>query len=72
MVPPTVWEAFSLSARPAARMTFAALWSRSWTARHAGHVHDRICSGSSSRRCPQTEQVLLDASQRDTVCTVRP
>ncbi|EUA17335.1 putative transposase [Mycobacterium xenopi 3993] len=55
-------------------MTLAALWSRSWTAPHCGHVHVRICSGSSSRRCPHpgVEQVLLDANHRDTVRTVRP
>ena len=30
--------------------------------------------GSSSRRCPHpgVEQVLLEASHRDTVCTLRP
>jgi hypothetical protein len=46
-------------------MTCAALWSRSWTTRHAGHDHWRTCSGSSSRRCPHAEQVLLDANHRD-------
>src|SRR5258707_15700327 len=65
-------QAFNLSARPAARMTLAALWSRSWTTRQAGHIHCRICSGSSVSRCPHMEQVLLDANHRDTALTVRP
>jgi hypothetical protein len=65
-------QTFPLSARPAARMTWAALWSRSWIALHAGHVHSRTCSDSSSSTRPHALHVLLDASQRDTKFVVRP
>ena len=42
-------SAFNLSARPAARMLIAALWSRSWVAPH-GQVHLRTFSGILRRR----------------------
>ena len=47
------------TARPAARVFFAALISRSCRVPQDGHCHARVLSGSSASRCPQAEQVLL-------------
>ena len=48
------------TARPAARMFFAALMSRSCRVRQDGHVQCRVDRLSSASRCPHAEQVLLD------------
>ena len=57
---PPLWEAFRLSARPAARMFLAALWSRSCTVAHDGHFQEPMCRGSASSRRAHIEQVLVE------------
>ena len=60
------------TARPAARMFFAALMSRSCREPHEGHVQCRVERLSSASRCPHVEQVLLDGYQRSTTISSRP
>src|SRR5690606_1260758 len=67
-VPP---QAFSLSARPAARMLIAALTSRSWTAPH-GQAHSRTFSGIDSASAPQAEHSFELGNQRSIFTRVRP
>ena len=60
------------TASPAAKTFFAALMSRSWTALHSGHSHDRTSSGSLSLTNPQQEQRLLDGKNRPISTYVLP
>ncbi len=62
----------ALTASPAARMTFAALTSRSWTAPHPAHVHSRTPSGIVVAITPHAEHVLDDGQNRSIAITVRP
>src|SRR5690606_25009042 len=68
-VPP---QAFSLSARPAARMFLAALTSRSWTVPHSLHVHDRTCKGLGPSRAPHAEHTWEVGANRLIRANVRP
>ena len=64
-------QAFSLSARPAARIFLAALWSRSWTEPHP-QVHARTFSGFLSPTVPHVEHILVDGNHRSIRWNVRP
>src|SRR5215472_9582805 len=59
------------TARPAARMFFAALMSRSCRVRHRGHVQCLVDRLSSASRCPHAEQVLDDGYQRSMTTSSR-
>ena len=59
-------QAFSLSARPAARMFRAAFTSRSCTAPHAAHDQTRTPSGLGPSFAPQPEQVWDVGTNRPT------
>jgi hypothetical protein len=56
LVLPALHEAFSRSARPAARMLRAALVSRSRTVPHSPPVHSRTWRGLGPSFTPQAEQ----------------
>lgn len=57
-------QAFSLSARPAARMFFAALTSRSWTAPQPAHCQARTPSGLGPSLTPHAEHTCEVGSNR--------
>ena len=61
-----------VTARPAARMFWAALISRSCRARQDGHVQCLVERLSSASRCPHAEQVLDDGYQRSITTSWRP
>ena len=60
------------TARPAARMFFAASRSRSCRAPQGEHVHCLVDRLSSASRCPHAEHVFELGYQRSTAITVRP
>ena len=61
-----------MSARPAAKMFFAAFTSRSWTVPHAAHVHWRTLSGLGPSVTPHAEHTWLVGSNRPIRANVRP
>jgi hypothetical protein len=65
-------QAFSLSARPAARMLIAALISRSCRAPQAAHVQARTPSGFGPSFTPHCEQVCDVGTNRPIWWNVRP
>ena len=60
------------TARPAARMFFAALISRSCRVPQDGHCHTRIFKLSSARTCPHAEHIFDDGYHRSITITRRP
>src|SRR5207237_3089723 len=60
------------TARPAARMFFAALMSRSCRVPQDGHRHCLVDRLRSVSRCPHAEQVLLEGYQRSMTTRRRP
>lgn len=65
-------QAFSLSARPAARMFRAAFTSRSWTVPHAAHCQVRTLSGLGPSLVPHSEQTWLVGTNRPIRWNSRP
>src|SRR5437879_4083449 len=60
------------TASPAAKMLYAALMSRSWQTPQPGQTHSRTSRVRMSRLYPQALHVLLVASHRSMMTTVRP
>src|SRR5580704_6938668 len=65
-------QAFDLSARPAAKMFFAAFTSRSWTVSHAAQVQVRTLSGFGPSFTPHAEHTWDVGSNRPILPNVRP
>src|SRR2546423_14315589 len=62
----------AVTARPAARMFFAALMSRSCRVPQDGHCHVLVLRLSSASRCPHAEQVFELGYHRSITIRCRP
>ena len=62
----------AFTASPAARIFLAALWSRSWSAPHSGHSHERTANGKEESVYPQSEQRFEDGKNWSMATTDRP